>query len=56
MTDINYEELINEIIDITNEYNNNNNYNGIEEFNINNIIEQYKKTLREIKIKNEFIR
>lgn len=47
--DTNYEDLLNEIIDITNEYQNDMNVNS------NNIVENYKKQLREAKIRNEFI-
>ena len=45
----NNEEIINEMIEITN------NYNELMRVNKNNLIEQYKIILREIKLKNEFI-
>ena len=45
---MNYENIVNELVDITNEF-------SEEEINQSMIVEIYKKTLREIKIKNEFI-
>ena len=45
----NDDEIINELIEITN------NYNESMKINKNNLIESYKIILREIKIKNEFI-
>ena len=49
--DANYEQILLDIIDITNEYNNIDN----KKININNVIDEYKLLLKNIKIKNEFI-
>ena len=46
----NYKRLLDDIIDITNKYNNSDN-----KVNMNNIIDEYKLLLYDIKIKNEFI-
>ena len=47
---VNYEQIVSDIIDITNEYN-----NGENKANLGNIIEQYKLLLRNIKLKEQFI-
>ena len=46
--DINYEQIVLDLIDITNEY------NKTSKININNIIDEYKILLRNIKIKEKF--
>ena len=48
--DIDYKQMILDIIDITNEYNNNEN-----KINVDNIIDEYKLLLRNTKIKEKFI-
>ena len=48
--DINYEKILLDIIDITNQYNN---HNG--KINVDNVIDEYKMLLSNIKIKNVFI-
>ena len=48
--EVNYEQILLDIIDITNQYNN---HEG--KINVDNVIEEYKMLLRNIKIKNVFI-
>lgn len=48
--EINYEQILLDIIDITNQYNN---HEG--KINVDNVIDEYKMLLRNIKIKNVFI-
>ena len=48
--EVNYEKILLDIIDITNQYNN---HEG--KINVNNVIDEYKMLLRNIKIKNVFI-
>jgi hypothetical protein len=48
--DINYKQMISDIIEISNEYNNKEN-----KINVDNIIDEYKLLLRNIKIKDNFI-
>ena len=48
--DIKYEQILLDIINITNQYNNNQ-----DKINIDNVIDEYKMLLNNMKIKNEFI-
>ena len=50
LNEINNSQIVSDIIEITNEYTNQEN-----KINADNILDEYKKLLRDIKVKNEFI-